>query len=199
MDGPRLGAIARAIRIRKALRQSDLARLARVSRDDVSRLERGRLRELRIDVVVRIFEALGGRLDLVPRWQGGDLDRLLNARHAAMHESVARWFLGLAGWEIAPEVSFAIRGERGVVDILAWHAGTRTLLVIELKTEIVDVSDLMARSIASDGWRLRSCSSAAGSRQRSRSGCSSPIAQRIVGASRATRPRSAPRFPATAG
>jgi transcriptional regulator with XRE-family HTH domain len=143
MDGPRLGTIARAIRIRKALRQSDLARLARVSRDDVSRLERGLGHELRVEVLARIFQALGGRLDLVPRWQGGDLDRLLNARHAAMHESVARWFLGLPGWEIAPEVSFAIRGERGVVDILAWHAGTRTLLVIELKTEIVDISELM--------------------------------------------------------
>ncbi len=79
----------------------------------------------------------------MPRWQGGDLDRLLNARHAALHESVARSFLMLPGWELVPEVSFAIRGERGVIDILAWHAGTRTLLVIELKTEIVDISELM--------------------------------------------------------
>jgi hypothetical protein len=68
----------------------------------------------------------------------------------------------MAGWEIAPEVSFNVRGERGVIDILAWHAATRTLLVIELKTEIVDVSELMgtldkktrlARSIARErGW-----------------------------------------------
>ena len=46
-------------------------------------------------------------------------------------------------WLIAPEVSFAIRGERGVVEILAWHAPSRTLLVIELKTEIVDINELM--------------------------------------------------------
>src|SRR5687767_1603723 len=48
----------------------------------------------------------------------------------------------LPGWVLAPEVSFAIRGERGVIDILAWHAASRTLLVIELKTEIVDVNEL---------------------------------------------------------
>jgi len=143
MDGPRLGSVARAIRIKKRLRQSDVARLARVTRDDVSRLERGRVEELRVDVVARVFEALGGRIDLVPRWQGGDLDRLLYARHAALHESVARWFLRMPGWELAPEVSFAIRGERGVIDILAWHAQTRSLLVIELKTEVVDISELM--------------------------------------------------------
>ncbi|HYI23205.1 MAG TPA: helix-turn-helix transcriptional regulator [Candidatus Limnocylindrales bacterium] len=85
MDGVRLGSVARAIRIKKGLRQSDVARFARVSRDAVSRLERGRVADLRVDVVVRVFEALGGRLDLVPRWQGGNLDRLMKSRHAAMH------------------------------------------------------------------------------------------------------------------
>lgn len=35
-----------------------------------------------------------------------------------------------------PEVSFSIYGQRGVIDILAWHAATRSLLVIELKTEM---------------------------------------------------------------
>lgn len=46
---------------------------------------------------------------------------------------------------IAPEVSYAFYGERGVIDILAWHAATRTLLVIELKTAIVDVNQVMAK------------------------------------------------------
>ena len=43
---------------------------------------------------------------------------------------------------LAPEVSFSIYGERGVIDILAWHPGRRALLIIELKTDIVDVNDL---------------------------------------------------------
>jgi len=35
-------------------------------------------------------------------------------------------------------------GERGVVDLVAWHGGSRTLLLIELKTELADVNDLLA-------------------------------------------------------
>ena len=168
VDAVRLGSIVRALRIKKRWRQSDLADAVKVQRSAVGKLERGRLRELRVDGVVRIVEALGGRLDFLLRWQGGDLDRLINARHSALHESVARWLLTCPGWEIAPEVSFSVGGERGVIDILAWHAATRTLLVIELKTEIVDVNDLMggvdrkrrlAVRIARDrGWSARSVS-----------------------------------------
>jgi transcriptional regulator with XRE-family HTH domain len=143
----------------------DLAGRARVSRTAVSNLECGRLSRLRVDLVLRVVEALGGRIDFVVRWQGGELDRLLNARHSALHESVARFLGGRGGWVIAPEVSFAIRGERGVIDIMAWHAATRTLLVIELKTDIVDVNELMGtldkkRRLAAEvartrGWQPR--------------------------------------------
>jgi hypothetical protein len=49
----------------------------------------------------------------------------------------------LPAWVLAPEVSFSIYGERGVIDILAWHPTERALLVIELKTDIVDVNDLV--------------------------------------------------------
>ena len=48
----------------------------------------------------------------------------------------------LPAWVLAPEVSFSIYGERGVIDILAWHPGRRALLVIELKTDIADVNEL---------------------------------------------------------
>ncbi len=123
-------------------------------------VERGRARELRLDLIVRIIEALGGTVSLQVQWQGGDLNRLLNARHSALHESVARYFTDLPDWVLAPEVSFSIRGEKGIVDILAWHAATRTLLVIELKTEIVDVNELMGtadrkRRLAADIGRER--------------------------------------------
>ena len=77
------------------------------------------------------------------RWRGGELERLLDAGHAAMHEEIARLFAATDGWVAVPEVSFSIFGERGVIDILAWHEPTRSLLVIELKTEIVDVNELM--------------------------------------------------------
>jgi transcriptional regulator with XRE-family HTH domain len=145
MDFARLGRIFRALRIRKRWRQQDLAVRAGVTRAAVSRLERGHGRELRVDELLAIAEALDVTLKLYASWRGGELDRLLNARHSQLHESVGRWLLELPGWEFAPEVSFSIHGERGIIDILAWHAASRTLLVIELKTEIVDINELMGR------------------------------------------------------
>ena len=87
--------------------------------------------------------ALDARIDSIVRWRGADLGRLLDARHAGMHESMAGLLGSLDGWQFEPEVSFSIYGERGLIDILAWHPGRRMLLVIELKTEIVEVSGLL--------------------------------------------------------
>jgi hypothetical protein len=80
-----------------------------------------------------------------------------------MHEAMARWFAELDGWQAVPEVSFNEFGERGIIDIMAWHASTGIVLVIELKTAIVDINDLMstmdkrhrlASKIATDmGWK----------------------------------------------
>jgi hypothetical protein len=61
-----------------------------------------------------------------------------------MHEAVARMFAAMPDWLTQPEVTFAYYADRGSIDILAWHAASRTLLVIELKTEIVDVQDTVA-------------------------------------------------------
>ena len=133
----------RAVRIRRALRQEDVASRARVHRSTISRIERGHIGSLSLDTLRRSAAALDIRVMLLPWWRGGELDRLLNARHSAMHEELARLFRDLPEWIAAPEVSFAIFGERGVIDILAWHPSTRTLLVIELKTELVDMQDLV--------------------------------------------------------
>jgi transcriptional regulator with XRE-family HTH domain len=143
MDDLRFGAIIRAIRIRKRLRQMDLARLADVSPATVSRMERGHIDTLSLASIRAVARALDIRVDLMPLWRAGDLDRLLNSRHSALHEKVARSFAERPGWLAEPEVSFAIYGERGVIDILAWHPGRRALLVIELKTDIADVNELV--------------------------------------------------------
>jgi hypothetical protein len=42
-------------------------------------------------------------LDLVPRWQGADLDRLLDARHAGMTETLVRRLSSLPEWIVQPE------------------------------------------------------------------------------------------------
>jgi hypothetical protein len=97
-------------------------------------------------MIRRVAGALDVRGDLVARWRAGDLDRLLNAGHSQLHELVARWFgKELPAWILAPEVSYAIYRERGVVDIVAWHPGRRAILVIELKTDIVDINQLIGK------------------------------------------------------
>jgi transcriptional regulator with XRE-family HTH domain len=144
MQAHRLGAALRKIRISRGLRQADVAAMARVSQPTISRLERGHVDGLTLRTIERICGALDIQVVLLPRWRGGDLERLLNAAHAGMHEAVARWFgRRWPHWSTTPEVSFSIYGERGVIDLLAWHAPTRTLLVIELKTELVDLNETL--------------------------------------------------------
>jgi transcriptional regulator with XRE-family HTH domain len=160
MDDQRIGAALRAIRTRKGWRQSDLAARARVSRWVVLRIEHGRLASVPIGKLRAVAAALDARVDAVVRWQGGDLPRLLSARHSRMHETMARFFGDLPEWIAEPEVSFSIFGERGIIDILAWHPTRRILLVIELKTEIVDINELLGtldrkRRLAGDIARSR--------------------------------------------
>jgi len=143
MDDQRIGWMLRSIRIKKGWRQTDLAARARVSRWLVLRIEHGRLATVPIGKLRAVADALDARVDTVIRWRGGDLSRLLSARHSLMHEQMARFFGDLPDWTIEPEVSFSIYGERGIIDVLAWHPIRRILLVIELKTEIVDVNEML--------------------------------------------------------
>lgn len=163
MDDQRFGTMIRSIRIKRNLRQQDLAAMAKVSPSTISRIERGHLDTVSLATLRRVAAALEIRVDLVGRWRAGDLDRLMNSRHSALHEQVARMFRArCSDWHVEPEVSFSIFGERGIIDILAWHPGHRSLLVIELKTDIVDVNELvggvdrkrrLARDIGRDrGW-----------------------------------------------
>lgn len=126
------------------------------------------MRTLTVGTLLEIAGALAVRLDLEPRWRGGDLGRTLNSGHSAMHERLAAMFAGLAGWVTKPEVSFSIYGERGVIDVLAFHTMTRALLVVELKTDLVDANALLgtvdrytrlARHVAAErGWRATTVS-----------------------------------------
>jgi transcriptional regulator with XRE-family HTH domain len=163
MDDVQFGTVFRTVRQRLGWRQVDVAKRSSVSQSVVSRIESGRVGPQSIDSVRAVAAALEIRVGLVAWWRGGDLDRLLNRRHSALHESVARMFRDeLPAWILAPEVSFSIYGERGVIDILAWHPGRRALLVIELKTDLPDMNELvgtfdrkrrLAREVAEKrGW-----------------------------------------------
>jgi transcriptional regulator with XRE-family HTH domain len=136
MDDLRVGRVLRALRHRLGWRQADVAVAAALTRHDISRGELGRMHDVR--KLRRHAVALGADVAVSIRWRGGEVDRLLDRGHAALASAVARMLLEL-GWEVHPEVSYSIWGERGSIDLLAWHAETRTLLVIEIKTELTSV------------------------------------------------------------
>jgi transcriptional regulator with XRE-family HTH domain len=154
----------RTIRIRQRLTQATLAALAGTGRKSVSMLECGRAGELRLATVSDILSALGARMDLRVLWNGPELDRMLDAAHSALGASVKRR-LERWGWIVRIEVSFNRYGERGRVDLLAWHPRFRVLLVVELKTDFVDAQSLLGtldmkarlgRHIARQfGWDVR--------------------------------------------
>ena len=170
MDDLGFGRLVRLARIRRGWRQQDLAIRAGWSRSTVSRIERGHLGSLPLEVVRAVAAALDIRVDVAARSRAIDMDRVVNARHAGLASFVVAWLQKFDGWDVRPEVSFSEYGERGVIDLLCWHAGSRSVLVIELKTELVDFNDLLgtldrkqrlARSIARQlGWEPASVSTA---------------------------------------
>jgi hypothetical protein len=104
----------------------------------VWRMEAGRADDVTLRQVDAVVRALSARLELHVSWQGEGLDRLLDADHATLVEAVATELRSL-GWEVAVEVSFNIRGERGSIDLLAYHPSTETVLVVEVKSVLPDL------------------------------------------------------------
>lgn len=143
MDDQRLGATVRFLRRRRGWRQADLGSAAGISRGTVSLLERGHFEGVTIGTMRRLSAAIDLRIDLVPRWRGAEVGRMLGRRHSLLHEAFARHLDAHPAWTFRPEVSYSIYGERGVIDMLAWHAERAMLLVVEFKTELVDVNDLI--------------------------------------------------------
>src|SRR3990170_930241 len=142
MDDLRLGALVRTLRRRLGWRQVDLARRAGVSQSAVSRLETGHLDELSLSTIRRIAAALEITVDFAPRWRGGELARLLDEGHAQLVEVAVR-DLRAATWDVTVEYTFNHYGDRGGVDVLGWHPATRTLLLVEVKTRLVDIQELL--------------------------------------------------------
>jgi transcriptional regulator with XRE-family HTH domain len=164
MDMVRFGRGIRALRMRRGWRQVDLAATARASQSIVSRIERGLGARIAVETLSTVAEALGARVDVRLNWQGEGLDRLLDHDHARLVELVTR-LLRDAGWDVRAEVTFWIRGERGSVDVLAWHEASLTLLVVEVKSVVPDVQATLAtldrkgrlgsEIAATVGWRPR--------------------------------------------
>jgi transcriptional regulator with XRE-family HTH domain len=143
VDLVRFGRGVRALRLRRRWRQKDLAAEAHVSQSIVARIELGRSGRIPVETLGAVAQALGARVDLWLNFNGEALDRLLDQDHAALVEIVTGR-LRAVGWEVRTEVSFNIRGERGSVDIVAWHAPMRVLLVLEIKSVVPDVQAMLS-------------------------------------------------------
>jgi transcriptional regulator with XRE-family HTH domain len=128
----------KALRLRKRLRQDDLAAAAGVSRGAIARIEQGHADKVTVETLERLARPLGARVVCRVIWEGEGLDRLLDANHAAIVEQVVR-ILGALGWQVATEVSFNNFGERGSIDILTFHPANRVVLVVEVKSVVPDV------------------------------------------------------------
>jgi len=134
----------RRLRVRRRWRQEDLGARAGLSRDAVSRAECGELDSLTVRSLSRLIDALDATLVIEIRWRGADLDRLIDSEHAHLQEAAARR-LASRGWSVRAEVSFNHYGERGSCDLVAWHGGTQTLLVVEVKSRLGNLQDTLHR------------------------------------------------------
>jgi transcriptional regulator with XRE-family HTH domain len=138
----------------------ELAARAKVSKGMLVLIEHGRA-NLTVDLAGKVLSALDVTVDLritsphVAR-------RQRDAAHARCVAYVARRLESL-GWLVHREVEIAGGRSHGWIDILAFDPVTRTLLVIEIKTEIHDLGQIErtlgwygreAWSVASGfGWR----------------------------------------------
>jgi transcriptional regulator with XRE-family HTH domain len=136
----RIGAQVRVCRQRARRRQIDVAMAAGVSPQLVSLLELGRLDRLSVRTVRSVAAAVGVDLAFVPRSRGAQLDAFVDEEHSAMVDQVVRR-LRATGWDAMVEFSFNDYGDRGSVDVLAWHPGRRALLVVETKSRLADLGD----------------------------------------------------------
>jgi len=167
MDVVRIGLQFRALRRRRGWSQRRLADAAKVSRSVVYRIERGAADRVSIPTLLRVAAVLDARLTVRLLWHGESLDRLLDEDHASLVE-LALTLLEADGWESAAEVTFNVGGERGSIDILAFHRPTGALLVIEVKSVVPDLQAMLhgldrkarlATRVARDrGWAARSVS-----------------------------------------
>ena len=153
-----VGRLFRMVRIRRGLRQQDVAAKSQLDRSSIARIEGGEVERFHVASLRRHAAALGFRLEIALTGRGGEASHLLDEEHAAIVEYVAGQLTGHS-WTVEAEASYSEFGERGRVDILAHHAGSGELLVVEVKTELVDLQQLfgslnvkarLARRIAAD-------------------------------------------------
>ena len=164
VDAMRFGRSVRALRQRRAWRQADLSARSGISRSVIGRIELGQAARVAFGDLEAVARALDGQLAFDFRGRGAALDRLIDERHAAIVDEVVAIYRA-ARWDVAVEVSFSVYGERGSIDVFAWHQFRRVVAVNEIKASVgdagntvigVDRTSRLAPRIAADrGWACR--------------------------------------------
>lgn len=153
----RLGGSIRAVRVSLGLSQRAFAGRIGRSQVYVSLVERGRIPGLSIRDAEAICRALGATLILgieAPVLVAGPRQR--DAAHARCIAYVVRR-LTRDGWIVRREVLIGSPARPGWIDLVAFHPATRILLVIEVKTELIDLGGLERQL----GWYSREATRAA--------------------------------------
>jgi transcriptional regulator with XRE-family HTH domain len=151
------GAAIRNLRQTLGLTQHELAKRIGRSQTFVSAVERGvaaRLEDRDADALCR---ALGGTFVFgveAPLLLGGG--RAADAAHARCVAHVVRR-LPPAGWIVEREVEIGSGSRPGWIDVLAFHPASRVVLVVEVKSEVLDVGQVERQL----GWYEREASIAA--------------------------------------
>jgi transcriptional regulator with XRE-family HTH domain len=150
------------LRIRRGWRQRDVGTKAKLSAAAIGRHENGIPGSL--DALERHAAVFGLRLDLTLHGRAGELARLADEEHAAIVEAVAANFRRLR-FVTETEASFSEWGERGRIDLLAFDPRSGMLVIVEAKTQLLDLQDLfgalnvkerLASTLASRrGWQVR--------------------------------------------
>lgn len=141
--------------------QADLAAAVGVSRSLIAGIETGRVNAT-LDVVMRIGDALDLNLQIVGERPVVIDPRPSGALHGRCSAYVGRR-LARRGWSTRREVEIIHGRWHGWIDILAFHPGTSTLVIIEIKTQLADLAaverqlswyERAARDVAASiGWR----------------------------------------------
>jgi transcriptional regulator with XRE-family HTH domain len=155
--GRALGDAIRTARLETGWSQAALARRIGTSQSIVSRLETAVATSIDCAVTSKALDVLGVKVSFDGRTLGlAGRREQRDGVHAACVAFIARR-LRSQGWEAAVEVEIGDGRSRGWIDILAYRASDRTLLVIEVKTEIHDVGALLRTA----AWYRREAPAAA--------------------------------------
>jgi hypothetical protein len=139
-DDDRLAKASRLLRREAGLRQADLP----TSRFAAQEIEAGRASQLRVDLVVAHFAALGAKAQVMVWWNGAALDRLIDQVHAQIVNSTAL-ILPRYDFRVRTEYTFNEYGERGSIDLFAANDAARAVFVGEAKSEWGSLEETLRR------------------------------------------------------